>query len=63
MKKFHYLLAGLDVDQLKQISINSNDILDVLSNRTDWDTEQVSPRFSCFNYLFYTTNIMNHLTL
>lgn len=45
LKRFHFLLSGLDVDQLKQIVIDSADKLDTLGNVQDWDTEQVKLHF------------------
>lgn len=41
MKRFHFLLSGLNIEQLQKINIGDNDILDVISQHTDWNHEQL----------------------
>ena len=52
MRRFQFLLAGLTVDQLKEIDIKDNDVLDALNNVQDWNEQQV-----CFDSLIFATPV------
>ena len=41
MRRFQFILSGLNIEQLKNIEINNNDVLDALSGTQEWNPEQV----------------------
>uniref|UniRef100_A0A7M5V9F0 Uncharacterized protein n=2 Tax=Clytia hemisphaerica TaxID=252671 RepID=A0A7M5V9F0_9CNID len=41
MQRFHFLISGLDVEDLKKLSLTSDDVLETLSSVSDWSEDQL----------------------